>query len=162
MNETHIVAKNRIPRDIIILSIIVVLYSFQGLPTFDFASYAIKFRPLPEKLILARYIFSLALRIFLLIAGVGILFRKEIFRKSILFVSIFTICTIYWKHPFLCFKNGLIFNIRKGVISADLIPKINMIAWCTTVACYLIDIIIASFLIYLFTRPKIKEQFYRQ
>ena len=159
VGETDVAAKRKISREIIILSIIVILYSFQGMPSFDFYSYAVKFSPLPEKFILARYVLSIGIRIFLLIAGIGILFRKDIFRKSVLFISLFTICTVYWKHPFLCFKNSLMLNIKQGMLSVDLLPKIDTMAWICLAVCYLIDIIIATFLIYLFTRPKIKEQF---
>ena len=159
MSKTGIVVKKKISKEIIILSMAVILYSFQGMPTIDFDSYAIKFYPLPEKLILLRHVFSIALRIFIFITGLGILLRKDIFRKSVLFVSLFTICTVYWKHPFLCFKNSLMFNIRQGVLSVDLMPKIDFLAWICVVTCYLMDIIISIFLIYLFTRPKIKEQF---
>ena len=152
-------AKHKVSKEIIILSIVVILYSLQGLPNLNFAAYAIKFSPLPGKLVFGRYLLSLVIRIFLFISGIGILFRKDIFRKSIIFISLFTICTIYWKHPFLCFKNSLMFNINHGVLSPSLMPKIDMIAWICVVICYMIDISIAIFLIYLFTRPKIRGQF---
>jgi len=159
VNKIGTVVKEKIPKEIIILGVIVILYSFQGLPTFDFAAYASKFSPLSEELILVRYIFSITLRIFLFIAGVGVLFRRDIFRKSILFICLFTICTVYWKHPFLCFKNSFMFNINQGVVPVDLMPKINLITWFCVVTSYIMDIVISVFLIYLFTRPKIKEQF---
>jgi hypothetical protein len=152
-------AKDKVSKEIIILSIVVILYSLQGLPNLNFAAYAIKFQPISEKLIFGRYLLSLALRTILFTAGIGILFRKDIFRKSIIFISLFTICTIYWKHPLLCFKNSLMFDINHGVLSVSLLPKIDMIAWICVVICYMMDISIAVFLIYLFTRPKIKEQF---
>lgn len=159
MNEADIVVKKKLSKEIMILSGIVILYSFQGLPTLDFTWYAVKFYPLSERLILARYVFSITLRIFLFIAGVGILFRKDIFRKIIVLISLFTICTVYWKHPFICFKNSFMFNIRQSIIPADLLPKIDMIAWFCVITSYIMDIIVASFFIYLFTRSKIKEQF---
>jgi hypothetical protein len=158
-DKLPMLAKDKPSKEIIILSIIVILYALQSFPNLDFAAYAIKFNPLPEKLIFGRYLLSIAIRIFLLIAGIGVLFRKDIFRKSVIFICLFTIGTIYWKHPFICFKNSLMFDINHGLLSVNLIPKIDMIAWICVVICYMIDISIAIFLIYLFTRPKIKGQF---
>ncbi|MDD5097122.1 MAG: hypothetical protein PHU59_01330 [Candidatus Omnitrophica bacterium] len=159
MNETDNITKPKISKEIIILGIIVILYSLQGMPVFNFSYYASKFAPLPEKFIFTRFVFSITLRIFLLISGIGILLRKEIFRKSVLLVSFFTICTIYWKHPVLCYKNSFMYNVKQGWISADLIPKIDLISWFCVAASYLIDISISAFLIYLLSRPKIKAQF---
>lgn len=159
MTEAGIVAKDKVSKEIIILSIIIILYSLQGMPILNFDSYALEFRPLPEKLILLRYAFSIALRIFLFITGIGILFRREIFRKCIIFASFFTIITVYWKHPVVVFKRVLIWRIAQGVVPVSMIPKINILAWKSAAICYSIDIIIALVLIYLFTRPKIKEQF---
>jgi hypothetical protein len=159
MTEAGIVAKDKMSKEIIILSIIVILYSLQGFPAFDFNSYTAKLYPLPARLILARYVFSISLRIFLFITGIGVLFRREIFRKCIIFASFFTIVTVYWKHPVIIFKRVLIWRIEQGVVPVSMIPKINMLAWKSALICYIIDIIIALVLIYLFTRPKIKEQF---
>ncbi|MFA5276512.1 MAG: hypothetical protein WC417_06450 [Candidatus Omnitrophota bacterium] len=151
--------KDKISKEIIILGIIVIVYSLQGFPILDFDSYAAKLYPLPERLILARYIFSIALRIFLFITGIGVLFRKEIFRKCIIFASFFTIITVYWKHPVIVYKRILMLRIEQGVVPASMIPKIDMLAWKSALICYTVDIIIALVLIYLFTRPKIKERF---
>ena len=151
--------EEKISRQIVVLSVLVILYSFQGLPGLNFSFYAMKFYPLPEKWILARYGGSIALRVFLFIAGIGILFRKDIFRKIIVGICLWTIFTVYWKHPLGSFKNSLMFNIRHGIIPVDLMPKIDMMAWTCLCLAYTIDITISLFFIYLFTRPKIKEQF---
>ena len=159
MSKIDINAKNNISKEIIILGILVVLYSFQGIPTFDFESYAVKFRPLAEEIILARYVFSIIFRVAIFVIGIGILFRKEIFRKSIIGFSLFTIATVYWKHPVSVFKRVLMWNIQQGAVSADMLPRIDILAWESAVFCYTVDIVIASVLIYLFTRPHISEQF---
>jgi len=151
--------KDKVSKEIIILSIIIIAYSLQGMPNFDFDSYAFKFRPLPENLIFFRYLFSIALRIFLFVTGIGVLFRKEIFRKCVIFAGFFTVITVYWKHPVSVFKSVLLWRIEQGVVPASMMPKIDELAWKSALICYLIDIIIAFVLIYLFTRPKIKEQF---
>lgn len=151
--------KDKVSKEIVILGIIVIFYSLQGMPTLDFGSYAAKLYPLPEKLILIRYLFSIALRIFLLLAGIGVLFRKEFFRKCVIFGGLFTIITVYWKHPVIVFKNILIWRIEQGIVPASMMSRINELAWKSATICYLIDIIVVLVLVYLFTRPKIKEKF---
>ena len=159
MAKNVIAVKDKVSKEIVILGIIVIFYSLQGMPTLDFGSYAVKLYPLPERLILFRYFFSIALRIFLLVAGIGVLFRKEFFRKCFIFAGFFTIITVYWKHPVIVFKRVLILRIEQGIVPASMMPRIDVLAWKSAVICYLIDIIIVLVLIYLLSRPKIKEQF---
>jgi len=152
-------AKDKISKELIILGVIVLLYALQGMPTLDFDSYALRFRPLPEKFIFARYALSLGIRIFLLAAAVGIFFRREIFRKIIIYAGVFTVFTVYWKHPVIVYKRILMWKVAQGALPASVIPRIDGLAWASAAASYLVDIIIALGLIYLFTRPKIKRQF---
>ncbi|MDD2679651.1 MAG: hypothetical protein PHO03_02450 [Candidatus Omnitrophica bacterium] len=151
--------REKIPKGIIVFSILIILYSLHGLPTVDFNTYYAKFYPSPEKIILARYIFSIALRIVLLVSGIGILLRRDIFRKIILLISFFTIATVYWKHPVSVFKKVLIWKVAQGILPVDVIPKIDMLAWSSAIICYVIDIGFALCLLCYFTRPKIKKQF---
>lgn len=159
MSEIGILARNKISKEIIILGFIVIFYSLQGMPTLDFSAYYARFSPSPQKLIFARYLLSIALRVVFLVSAIGILFRKDIFRKIIIFASFFTIATVYWKHPVIIYKRILMWKIVQGTIPASMIPKIDMLAWISALICYLIDIIVAFVLIYLFTRSKIKTQF---
>ena len=129
------------------------------MPLISFSSYYIKFRPSPEKIIFIRYIFSIAVRVVLLVSSVGILLRKDIFRKIILFISFFTIATIYWKHPVICFKRVLMWKIAQGILPVDVLPKIDMVAWISAIICAIVDIGFALCAIYYFTRPKVKKQF---
>jgi len=84
-----------------ILIVVVSLWDLQGFTSFE--RYRAFFYPLAGKTLVARYIVSIGLRLLLLIAAVGILFHKDIFRRIILFISFFTIATVYWKHPVSCF-----------------------------------------------------------
>jgi len=149
----------KISKGIIIFSILIIIYSLHGLPTVNFNTYYIKFYPSSEKAILARYIFSIALRVVLIISGIGILFRRDIFRKIILGVSFFTIATVYWKHPVICFKRVLMWKISQGVLPVDVLPKIDMLSWFSAVICSIMDIGFTLCLIYYFTRLKVKKQF---
>jgi hypothetical protein len=159
--ETGIVKRVKISKGIIIFSILIIIYSLHGLPTVNFNTYYTKFYPSSEKAILARYIFSIALRIVLVISGVGILFRRDIFRKIILGISFFTVVTVYWKHPVICFKRVLIWKINQGVLPIDVLPKIDMLSRVSAIICSSVDIGFALCLVYYFTRPKVKQQFMR-
>jgi hypothetical protein len=152
----------KISKGLIIFSILIILYALHGMPPFSFSSYYVKFRPEPEKIIFIRYIFSLAIRAALLVSGVGILFRKDIFRKVILGVSFFTLATIYWKHPAICFKRVLLWKVAQGILPAEVIPKADMLARMSSIICSSVDIVFALCLIYYFTRPKVKQQFVGQ
>ncbi|MFA4989430.1 MAG: hypothetical protein WC576_01520 [Candidatus Omnitrophota bacterium] len=151
--------RGKIPKGLIIFSILIIVYSLHGLPTVNFNTYYAKFYPSSEKIILARYILSIALRIVLIISGIGILFRRDIFRKAILGISFFTIATVYWKHPVICFKRVLLWKINQGVLPIDVLPKIDMLSWFSAIICSLMDIGFTLCLIYYFTRPKVKKQF---
>jgi hypothetical protein len=75
-NRTAAAAAHKISKEIIILSFIIILYAVQGMPTLDFNAYYVRFYPAEKMLIFGRYLVSLGLRIIMLVAGIGIIFRK--------------------------------------------------------------------------------------
>ena len=158
MDKAGAEVKGKITRGIVLCVILVIVYSFLSWPE-SFRSYYVRFHPSPENLIFIRYLFSVGLRLALFISGIGILFRKDIFRKIIIFISFFTIATVYWKHPVIVFERILWWKIMQGTLPADIIPKINMVAWSCVVTSSIIDIVVCLCLIYYLTRPKIREQF---
>lgn len=124
------------------------------------------FQYLPDRIIIVRYFVSIGLRIVGLIAGIGILFRKNLFRRLALALSFFTILTIYWKHPINCFR--IIFDrIGQQILATSaiadqaltVIKLLQSVMWVTLVIVYIIDLGFSICLIYYFTRPKVKEQF---
>jgi hypothetical protein len=126
--------------------------------------YSAIFQALPAKMILLRYLLSIAFRIFELVLGVGLLRRKPIFRKLAIFMSWFTIAIVYWKHPFdALVKHTQIVGRHLYPItgSCHLTPLAytKMIAWISLWCIYAIDIGISALVIYYFTRPRIKEEF---
>ncbi|MCX5700455.1 MAG: hypothetical protein NTZ63_02800 [Candidatus Omnitrophica bacterium] len=147
-------------KGIIIFSILICSYALWDLNTYsDFRHYAFLFQPLPERIILVRYFFSIFLRIVLVITGIGILFLNEYFRRIILFISFFTVATIYWKHPVICFKNIVMNLVARGAFTSDVTLTPDTVIWILIVINYIIDISFALCLIYFFTRPQVKEQF---
>ena len=66
----------------------------------DYDMYRHMFRWLPSWAVFARYCLSIFDREFLLLALVLVLLRKEIGRKTVVFLSYVMIVTVYWKHPY--------------------------------------------------------------
>ena len=128
--------------------------------------YSAIFQALPDKIILLRYPLSIAYRIVELALGIGILRREEVFRKFTIFFSWFTISIFYWKHPFDAMDKHaqiVVKNMSSIAGSCQLTSPeyTNMIAWVSLWCVYAIDIVISAWVIYYFTRPRIKEQFKR-
>jgi len=125
--------------------------------------YSSIFGALPENLIFIRYILSTIFRIFELILGIGTLFRKELFRKLVLFMSWFTVIIVYWRHPFnaLAKHVQIVVNNIYPVTSYQLNSPayIKLISWVSLGLLYAIDIGFAVLAMYYFTRPRIKEEF---
>ena len=152
-------AKRKITIGIVMCAILVIEYSFFGMPIGGFNVYYSKFRPSPENLIFLRYLFSIFQRLVLLISGIGILFRRDIFRKITIFASFFIISTVYWKHPVACYRKILWWKIIDKTLPVDIITRINMLAWVCVAISTIIDVSICLCLIYYLTRANIKEQF---
>ena len=115
MQEAKNTIKARpVSAELVVLGALIVIYSLQGFIDFDYSLYAQRLYYLPKGLIAVRYAFSIGVRALLFISGVGIFFRREIFRKSAVFVCLFTIFTIYWKHPVRVFKDILVLKIKQG------------------------------------------------
>jgi hypothetical protein len=117
---------------------------------------------LPAGLLAARYSFSWFQRIIGILAGVGILARKEMARKLAFFIGGFTILTIYWKHPYEAVQfhtqhldqslGHLLSWTGTGVTFSGLTPFV-------VAALIASDIIFWSIFFYFFTRPSVKCQF---
>lgn len=160
MSEIKPAAKGRLPADLIILSLVIILYSIQGMPPLNFNNYYIRFYPAAQRLIFLRYIVSIGIRLALFACGIGILLRREIFRKAAVFIAVFTIVTVYWKHPVSVFKKILTQQIGAGgAVAASQMLRVNMLAWICVIISSAVDIIIVCALAYLLTRPRRKEQF---
>lgn len=94
---------------IIVLGVGYILTSLSQMNALiDYQHYRYLFQGLPEFAIQHRYTASWLARFAGLALGVGLLFRREIFRKAILILAWGTIATAYWKHP----HEGFVRHIR--------------------------------------------------
>lgn len=119
--------------------------------------YSLIFQSLPEKAIFLRYVLSIIFRVIEFVFGLGIFCRKDVFRRLAIFMSWFTIVVVYWKHPF----NALTRHAQIVVDNIHPAASTKFISWVSLVFIYALDIGIAAFTIYYFTRPHIKEEFKR-
>jgi SAM-dependent methyltransferase len=142
-----------------IFGVIFIVSSLWAMVTLlDFNHYAYFFKYLPEKIIWLRYFGSWVLRILILISGIGILCLSDNFRKLAICLFIFTIVTVYWKHPLAGFQNHTAYldNLFK---SHGLYSSFSSIANISAICARIIDVLFAIIPIYYFTRKDVKEQF---
>ena len=156
------------PLGVSIFGILLVITSLLQLRTVmvygQFGYYKQLFAPMSEQVLLVRYIVSMGLRILGLVAGIGVLSRREVFRKIILFNAYFTIFTIYWKHPFFAVKKHAqvvadIVSKRMDVCEVVFPQSVHMIALAAFVFLNGIDLAFSACLIYYFTRPAVRVWF---
>lgn len=143
--------------------LIVTSLSQMGMLT-EFSRYKIIFQHIPENILLARYALSWSLRIVGLACGFGLLNLKDAFRKIGLGLNIFTILTIFGKHPFTGYKNHIEYMAQQGFIHINSILfalKIpyEALIWVCVIVTSAVDLIFAISFIYFFTRPSVKKQF---
>lgn len=132
----------------------------------DLSYYRILHSPLSEGTILFRYVGSVGLRILGIIAGIGIVYRKDLCRRLAIGLAVFTIAAIHWKHPLHAFKNVMASQHGQLEALAKLFGKpaptleaMQSIAWIPRLAVCATDIAISAFLIVFLTRREISKQF---
>ncbi len=122
------------------------------------------FQPLPQELIRLRYLISCVRRLSGLVVGIGVLCNKDIFRKLLIFISWFTLLTLYWKHPFFAVQNHARYVLKQmsgiaGSCGFVTLPSERFLTAVSLAGLYAIDIVFSALVIYYFTRPSIKEWF---
>ena len=133
------------------------------LPLSSFHVYKDIFQYLSKEAILFRYILSVSARIIGLVSGVGILCRKDIFRKAGVFLCWTTVISIYWKHPQVLFDkavrqampilNSLQYNISRMGLEVAQFAIISRLILSFFELCF------ACFFIFYFTRSGVKAEF---
>ncbi len=158
--------QKKISAGVVIFGVLLILTSiWQAQKFLSFDNYSRVFQQLPQFFIVGRYIISITLRVLGFLAGIGLLLRKDIARKLALGIVIFTLFTLYWKHPYFVvynyYKISFYFTQNPDMMTQFVLPEtIKQYALVTLAVFYLFDIIFCSGLIYYFTRPKVKAQFH--
>jgi len=164
MDTQESLVKKR-PIGVIVFSVLLIYSSLSQLEQFtSLNQYHLVFQPLPENIIRLRFFVSIVIRVIGLISGIGLLFRRDFFRKLAIFSASFTLLTIYWKHPFFVvdkYSKIIAFSIARHSMGEQMVlPHTNI--YTTTLALillYSIDIIFSGCLIFYLTRRKVKTWF---
>lgn len=130
----------------------------------DFEVYAQQNAPLAGGLLIARYMISICLRAVGLAVGIGLLLKIPKIRTLAIGLCLFTILTIYWKHPYHAFYNiaqkseiQYLGPQSSAALSGELkyphFPFINMLVH------YCADLAFSGFVIYYLTRREVVRQF---
>jgi hypothetical protein len=132
----------------------------------DVHRYWYLFQSLPPLVIMGRYMVSWAARVVGLAAGIGLLQRREVFRKTAIALGCATIATTHWKHPYDGFArhiSDLEFQVPEfgmllrglGQFGMDRSTFIGLVVFVTRAQ----EIALALLLIWYLTRPHVKAQF---
>jgi len=160
MLEPKTVNKSALTFGIIFFGIFMVFMPLRELTgLFNYDGYRSLFGAFSEQAVRARYLFSVLFRILLITAGIGIILRKELFRRLLVLLSGFTIVTIFFKHPLSCFRGITDVMSAKGTLPEVFLKNPEMFVWIMFLYNCLLDLGVSVWMIYFFTRPEVKELF---
>lgn len=125
----------------------------------NFSYYSSLFESLPLWLVKIRFTFSISLRLFMLLGAVGVVLRLAWARLVVIFYSVFTIVTIYWKHPYSTFKDIMLKLQSQGQLTEHMVENITLYAVGLMIFFCLKDIFISIISLYLLNREDLKKQF---
>lgn len=157
-------SEQRIDLAIAVVGWLIVLTSFGHMDSLTwFDRYRESFSFLSPETVSIRYAGSWIQRILGLLAGIGIIYRYGIARRTIIALSIFNLATAYWKHPFASFHKEMLardladpgFFERWGMPGTTFVS----LTWHVTIAALIYEIACFSFLLYFFFRPDVKGRF---
>ena len=104
----------------------------------------------PDWLIPIRYCFSLGLCIFGIAVAVGLLARKEVFRKLGIGLGVFTLLTIYWKHqPATFFRHTEYLTEKYAYSYSGLMIDFSVFAKDALITLYVSEFIFWGFLYFI-------------
>ena len=131
----------------------------------DLEWYVDSYSYMPPWLIVLRYGFSWFQRALGILVGIGLLAQKDIARKLGILIGMFTILTIYWKHPYPAFKlHAQYLDQHFGYFFSRLgFPEISFSSSSVVVLALIMhilgDVLFWCIFIYFFTRSSVKSQF---
>ena len=142
------------------LLVICSLYQLSGL--INYGHYAFLYNAYPPNVILLRYFVSWAVKLLGLLSGIGIIYRKEIFRKTAIVGSLFTILTAGLQHTYAEFHQYTQY-MDQHLLNSIAVPvegfTFSAITGLAVIMARVLDIFFAGSLIYFFTRPEVKKHF---
>lgn len=131
----------------------------------DYSVYVKYYHYLPPWLMHSRYAFSWAQRVAGLGAGIGLLYRRNIARQTVILIGWITMIFVFWKHPFPAWQKHVHYLDQQPAVRllfAELGSphfRIASIAWKALIVYYILEILFWSCSIYYLTRPRVKARF---
>lgn len=163
--ENSRVPKRKRPIGLFIFGWLLILSSLVHLHTYIFGYVWLCkiFDYWPSWLVNTRYCFSIVQRIAGLVAGIGLLYGNKVSRQIAMVIAIFTILTLYWKHPYQAFLNHcqMLDQQFSGIFTSQHIWNMSFVRLCipALITHCLLDILFCGSLLYYLTRPSVKEYF---
>ncbi len=121
------------------------------------------YQPLPDSVILIRYIIIRILLLFGIVSGIGILCLKNVFRKIMIILSSIVIFDYIVSIPFILrnIPNYIDQELAKIVTQNPTVSQsvVSASLWGGILASWIIDIGFSICIIYFFSRSKVMEQF---
>lgn len=144
---------------LIIFSSLIHVYALASASEWYVSAYSY----LPPFWIATRYAFSWFQRLAGLLIAFGLLRREELARKGVLCLAVFTILTIYWKHPYaVFFRMTEDLQARWGDLLQEYSPidiRFTSVAGIALIFQYLWDILFNGMMLAYFTRSGVKKEF---
>lgn len=124
------------------------------------------FGELPSSLIAIRYTASWLIRIVGLVSAIGLLLRRPLCRKIIMALAGATIIATPWKHPYHAFARHIDDLTRQLPAFTQILQFLqdsgiarSTMTWIVVIVMWMLEIILASLLLWYFSRPHVKAWF---
>jgi hypothetical protein len=142
------------------IAIFVITSSLYDLTTFtDYVYHRVIFGQLSEAVFNLRFTFSILLRLTWIGVGIGLMLRRPWARQLALYLSLFTIATIMWKHPYYVFENIAIMVEQEQAYAPLTHLQYPEFPWITMFVYVCADIIISAVIITYLTLASVAGHF---
>ena len=151
--------KKKRPVGVIIFGLILIVTSIDQLryiPTYsDYQSINHEW---PQIVIQVRFVVSYLLRLAGLASGIGVLCLWDSFRKFLIWLSVFSVATVWLRHTYSAqfFYSEPIYRLRGSMFSLE------TFVWIAVVVHWMIDGFFSLFVILYFTRPYVIKIFIKE
>ena len=125
----------------------------------NYSYYSSLFSYMPSYLIFIRFLYSILVRVILVILAVGLVFRIDICRKLIILYAFYTIITVAFKHPYNSFVNIFSYMIRVGITPPEMYSQVPILIYFTYIITCIKTVCIWFVIAYILTKKQIKEKF---
>ncbi|MCA9401996.1 MAG: hypothetical protein KC713_10230, partial [Candidatus Omnitrophica bacterium] len=150
----------------LLLGVFLLRILYEAAFILDLNHYAIMFRYLPDYILIIRFLFSLLLRIVMLVTFIGVIHYSNTFRKVLIWICVFTLLTLFWKHPYQAFEN---INFYTGSIPFPLLLdksqsilggiQVNPEIFNRMIQAYLQDIFLYGAILIFFSNRHVKAMY---